>query len=209
MTRGSSSKKKKSSPKMPKVPRSPAGAPQQQPQQQGGQASQGQSFETLLLAMEGRLTAKLEKASEASKEAALQAKLNSEGLEQLESRLDANESCLMAALKETEHRIMSKVHEHVQEIVQGKVHEMVSEQLAAAGFDQDLSAGDMSVRQSAMVTRTTEDNGSYASAAAAPRQPSLEKRAEPRVDRREARFLLARRSLRLWPIPGGQQREPG
>ena len=38
--------------------------------------------------MEGRLAAKLERASEASQEAAHQAKLNSEGLEQLESRVN-------------------------------------------------------------------------------------------------------------------------
>ena len=79
------SKKKKSSPKMPKVPRSPAsgGQPAQQSQQQ-------QSFEALLLAMENRITAKIEKVGEASREAAQQAKLNCEGLELLEARVDAN-----------------------------------------------------------------------------------------------------------------------
>ena len=49
------------------------------------------------MAMEERLSAKIEKASEASREAAQQAKLNSESLEQIESRVDANEAyiCLL------------------------------------------------------------------------------------------------------------------
>ena len=207
MTKGSNSKKKKSSPpKMPKVPRSPAAGAAPQPAQ-SQQPPLGQSFEALLLAMEGRLSAKLEKASEASKEAALQAKLNSEGLEQLESRVDANESCLMTALKETELRIMSKVQDHVQEIVQGKVHKMVSEQLAAAGFDTDLTAADLSVRRSTLSSKTaTANNGSYAEAAAAGPSSSLVGRiAESKGDRKETRFLVARRSLRLWPLPGGSR----
>ena len=131
MTKGSSSKKKKNSPTrqeqvnkspaMPKVPRSPV---------TGGQAAgaaaapkpaqQGQSFEALLLAMEERLTAKLERASEASREAANQAKLNSESLELLESRVDPNENCLMEALSQSEARIMAKVQAQVQDLVQEK-----------------------------------------------------------------------------------------
>ena len=61
LLKGSSSKKKKASQcKMPTTARSP-------PKTQKDQQNSGQSFETLLLAMEGRLSAKLEKASEASK----------------------------------------------------------------------------------------------------------------------------------------------
>ena len=212
MSKGSSSKKKKNSPpKMPKVPRSPAQSQTQAPPQQG-QAPQGQSFEALLLAMEGRLTAKIERASEASKEAALQAKLNSEGLEQLESRVDANENCLMAALKETERRIMTNVQDHVQEIVQEKVTDMVKEQLTAAGFDPDLTAGDMSLRRSAMVS-VTQQNESYAGVLAAGTNNNgaavtvngiaEQKRNDSREEKRQARFHVARRSLRLWPIAGG------
>ena len=121
--------------------------------------------------MEGRLAAKLEKASEASREAAHQAKLNSEGLEQLESRVDANEGCLMTALQETKKRILSKVQAQMQEIVQGQVKEMVSEQLSAAGFDQNLSAGDLSIRKSAVLARSGYDS-SYAGVAAS--GPALE-----------------------------------
>ena len=192
--KGTSSNKKK----MPKVPRSPQ------------QTQQGQSFEALLLAMEGRLTAKLEKASEASQEAAQQAKLNCEGLEQLESRVDANEACLMTALQETEVRIMNRVEAHMQEIVQGKIRDMVAEQLTAAGFDNDLTAADLSLRRSAMQTERTT---SYASLVAGSRtaestQPEPKRTTvdtRTKEDRRESKFWAARRSLRLWPIPEGSR----
>ena len=74
MHKGSTSKKKKTSPasKMPKVTRSPPkGASQKQPdpkpqdlpQAQGSQGNPSGSFEALLVAMEERLSAKIEKAS--------------------------------------------------------------------------------------------------------------------------------------------------
>ena len=81
MTKGSSNKKKRNSPakqesdpgrSMPRIPRTPQAT---EPEREG---SLGQGFEALLLAMEGRLTAKLERASDASRQAAEQAKLNSE-----------------------------------------------------------------------------------------------------------------------------------
>ena len=184
---GSNSKKKK----MPKVPRSPQ------------QSQAGQSFEALLLAMEGRLSAKIERASEASQEAANQAKLNCEGLEQLESRVDANEACLMTALQETEVRIMNKV----QEMIRGQVKDMVAEQLEAAGFDNDLTAADLSVRRSAM----QPEQASYASLVAngvQTTEPSGSRRPtdlSTKEDKRESKFWAARRSLRLWPIPDGSK----
>ena len=153
--------------------------------------------------MEGRLSAKLERVSEASKEAAQQAKLNSESLELLEQRVDANENCLMEALKMSEARIMAQVQNKIQEMVKDNVKTMVDEQLHAAGFDQDLTAGDLSVRRSAVLGDSVTPS-SYASAVIAPAparpQPSISKQ-----DRQESNFNLARRSLRLWPIPGGKK----
>lgn len=208
MLKGSTSKKKKTSPtsKMPKVTRSPPkGAsqkPQEQPQAQGPQGNQNGSFEALLVAMEERLSAKIERASEASREAAQQAKLNSESLEQIESRVDANEAYVMEALRETETRIMTKVQERVQEVVTGQVKELVSEQLAAAGFDQDLTATNLSVRRSAI----QQDTGtSYAGIAALPATTVSQSVGLSKEEKREAKFLHARRSLRLWPIPGGKK----
>ena len=219
MSKGSSSKKKKQSPsKMPKVPRSPVAG------QNTGQGTQGQSgkttsqegtqsFEALLLAMEGRLAAKLEKASEASKEAAHQAKLNSESLELLESRVDANEECLMDALRKSEERIMARVQVQVQEAMQERVKEMVNAQLDAAGFDRDLTAADLTVRWSALVT-TDQDNMALSYAGAVSRRTettAISRRAaagapeQTRSDKREDKFWLARRSLRLWPIKGGNK----
>ena len=158
--------------------------------------------------MEGRLSAKLEKASEASREAAQQARLNSESLEQLESRVDANEEFLMNALRESEARITAQVQSKVEEAVCSKVKDMVSAQLAAAGFDQELSAGDLSMRQSARgsVSHTIcEPSTSYAGAAVA--QPVSDRPVftASRSEKQEVKFWTARRSLRLWPLPGGSK----
>ena len=155
-------KKKRQSPtKMPKVTRSPKGQTSQDQAQAQGQG-QAQAFEAMLMAMEGRITAKIEKASEASREAAHQAKLNSEGLELLESRVDANEGCLMDALRESETRIMETVTTKIQELVQEHVKEMVGAELHAAGFDRDLTAADMSTRNSAPGHTTLTNNSSQA-----------------------------------------------
>ena len=159
--------------------------------------------------MEGRLLAKLERASEASREAASQAKLKSESLEQLESRVDANENILMEALRESEIRILAKVQSQVEEIVQGKVKERVDKQLNAAGFDQDLSAADLSVRRSAMFPPNQTNCVSYVSAAAAVPN-SVNDRLEQaefvtKQQKHEDAFWHARRSLRLWPISGGSK----
>ena len=200
LLKGASSKKKKSSPgNMPKTARSP-------PKPQGDQGTgSGQSFEALLLAMEGRLSAKLEKVSEASKGAALQAKLNSESLEQLESRVDANENCLMEALKESEARIMAQVQGKIQELVQDKVKDMVNTQLHMAGFDQDLTSSDLSVRESAK--KQTLESASYAAATASGRQTALTNTMNvSKQDRQENGFLMARRQLRLWPIKDGKKK---
>ena len=93
---------------MPKTARSPPKA-QGNAQAKTPQDNPTQSFEALLIAMENRLSAKLEKASQAAQRAADRAELNCEGIVQLESRVDANEECLMAALKESETRILAKV----------------------------------------------------------------------------------------------------
>ena len=192
----SESKKKK---EMPKVNRSPPKGPVNG---QGQAQGQGQSFEALLLAMEGRLTAKIEKASEASREAAHQAKLNSEGLELLEQRVDANENCLMDALRESENRIMTTVQDKIEGLVQEHVKEMVNAQLHAAGFDQELTAANLSVRESALVSVTPSTT--YAGIAAAGPSKSFAQ-GPSKADKQEAKFLLARRSLRLWPIQDGKK----
>ena len=195
--KGSSSKKKKASPKkMPKTARSPP-----KPQANGEQPSQ--TFEALLLAMEGRLTAKIEKASEASREAAHQAKLNSEGLELLEQRVDANENCLMEALRMSETRIMAKVQSQMQDICKEQVGEMVNERLHEAGFDPDLTAADLTIRRSAVNNDTTTGT-TYASAAAKRPQLPLQT-STSKQDKQESKFDIARRSLRLWPIEGGKK----
>ena len=152
--------------------------------------------------MEGRLSAKLEKASEASKEAAHQAKLNSESLELLEQRVDANKNCLMEALKMSEARILAQVQSKIQEMVKDQVKGMVDDQLHAAGFDQDLTAGDLSVRRSAVLSDSVTPSSYTAAVTSAPGRPQP---LQTKQDKQENNFHLARRSLRLWPIPGGKK----
>ena len=97
---------------------------------------------------------------------------------------------------------MEKVTDQIQGIVQGRVKEMVNVQLAAAGFDPELSAGDMSVRKSVMVQASRV---SYAGAATAAVGISQMTTVRPAVDKKEDQFRAARRSLRLWPIEGGKR----
>ena len=84
---GSGSKKKKgTSPdpgrSMPRITRTPQGG-QDAPEQDSGRA-----FEAMLLAMEERLGAKMEKAASAAQEAVKIAKATSDNLEQLEKRVE-------------------------------------------------------------------------------------------------------------------------
>ena len=207
MPKNSGSKKKKESPgkpsesdpgkSMPKIPRTPT-----------TQTDQPQSFEALLLAMEGRLSAKLEKVSEASKQAAEQAKLNSESLDQLESRVDANENVLMDALRESEARIMNKVQAQLDQIVQGRVKDMVSDQLKAAGFDTDLTVGDLSTcSRNVTIQGTQSRTGSYAAKAAM--VPAVGAAAAPmtRDERQEEKFWNCRKALRMWPVKGNSRND--
>lgn len=92
--------------------------------------------------------------------------------------------------------------------VNEKVKHMVDEQLRLAGFDQDLSAGDLTMRSS-VVNRSLAPAAmqSYASVLTAvsgePMVSGNDKTAPPTVgrqDRREEKIWLARRSLRLWPL---------
>ena len=117
----------------------------------------------------------------------------------------------MNALKESEARIMERVSDQMQTIVQEKVQGMVSSQLTAAGFHPDLSAGDLSLRKSIM----ERSKLSYAGAAgnASQMEASLPVRrvstspnkSQTATDRKEEQFWVARRSLRLWPIVGGSK----
>ena len=158
--------------------------------------------------MEGRLSAKLEKASEASKQAADQAKLNSESLDQLESRVDANENVLMEALRESEARIMTKVQAQLDEIVQGRVKDMVNDQLKAAGFDMDLTVGDLSTcSRNVMLQGTQSRARSYASKAAM--APAAGASLMTKDERQEEKFWNCRKALRVWPMKGSSKNDLG
>ena len=87
-------------------------------------------------------------------------------------------------------------------MVEEQVKGMVEEQLRAAGFDQDLSAGDLTLRSSVrndfsyagVLEKTTGADSARKLPVAG---PSLSK-----ADRQEEKFWKARRSLRFWPIEG-------
>ena len=141
-------------------------------------------MEDLLIAMEARLSAKIEKTVRL-------ADLTNEGLDQLELKVNANEAKMRAALVQSEGRIMEEVGR--------KVKGMVDDQLRAAGFDQDLSAADLSVRR--LVTLVAD---SYARVAAGsiPASTSVQRVTKTKEEKQEDNFWLCRRSLKLWPVKG-------
>ena len=142
MSMNSASKKKKNSPdpgrSMPRIPRTPQGGAGRQ--EGGTEPGQPSELETLLVAMEGRLAAKIEKASEAARETMAVAKLTNDGLGSLELRVEEVQAEVGDRIKESQERIMQAVEE--------KVKGMVDDQLRAAGFDQDLTAADLTLRSS-------------------------------------------------------------
>ena len=200
MSKGSSSKKKKNSPvkrviaspkgqtnneeNMPKVTRTP-------PKSGEGGTTGGQDVAALLLAMEERLSSKLDANKKAINEAVKLSKLNSDALDALEEKVDASDEILketLARVEAQEDRVLARVEEQVREIVK--------EQLRAAGFDTQLSAGDLSTIQ----TRT-QNTGSYAEAAAKAPNATATSQNQDRDQKREGKFWQCRRSLRLWPVP--------
>ena len=196
MSKTSTTKKKKNSPdnpgkSMPRIPRTPQGAAGTSEERTGGEnAESANGLEGLLLAMENRLAARIDKASEAAREAVDIAKKTNAALEDLELKVEASEVLIREELKETEERVMKRVED--------KVKDMVDNQLRAAGFDQDLSAGDLTIRSSAR-------QGSYASVlqqqteSSVPCPPEAGATTSKR-DVQEEKFWKARRSLRIWPV---------
>ena len=197
---GSGSKKKKSSPSkqashpkptankaMPGLPRTPqAGA---EPQAEPAAKKEVPDVASLLMAMEARITSKLDATKKAVNEAVSLSKLNSDALDALKEKVDANDEILretLARVEKQEERVLAKV--------ESQVREMVRDQLKAAGFDSQLSAGDLS---------TITDSTTYAEALAANRSDGRVDRLVLRPskeERQEAKFWECRRTLRLWPV---------
>ena len=84
----------------------------------------------LLLAMEARITCKLDATKKAVNEAVSLSKLNSDTLDALEERVNANNEILRETLARVE-----KPEEKVLAKVESQVREMVRDQFKAAGFD--------------------------------------------------------------------------
>ena len=109
---------------------------------------------------------KMEATNKASNEAVGLAKLANDALDAVEEKVDNNEASLRAALANTEARMM----ECMQQTVKG----MVMDQLRAAGFDPDLSAGALTMPTASSMSVVSQNNselselprGSYAVAAA-------------------------------------------
>ena len=220
MSKGSGSKKKKTSPpkkqppsqeadqasSMPKLPRTPQGAGSgtgggtgggtadpPDADRDKGEKQTGPDFAALLLAMEDRLATKMDATNKAVNQAVSLSKMNSDALETLEEKVGATD----AALKETLARIEAQ-EERVLARVEGQVQEMVRDQLKAAGFDSQLSAGDLSTIQeprSSYAAAAANCNSTINSGGGSTRGPTLTKE-----DRQEVKFWECRRSLRLWPV---------
>lgn len=150
----------------------------------------------LLLGMEARLGKKIEATNRAVNEAVTLSKQTNEALDALEDKVDSNEEAMRTALAETEEKLFERFEDQVKM--------MVSEQLRAVGFDTQLSAGDLTSLQTTCPGAGCGPSGrlvrSYAAVAAEPEAPS---RPLTKSERQEAKFWTARRSLRLWLVPGG------
>ena len=191
----STTKKKKCSPPrqdqdtaMPKTSRTPPKADNVDPKQ--SQDKGGPDMAAMLAAMEARLSTKLDANKKAVNEAVKLSKLNSDALDALEEKVDASDEILketLARVEAQEERVLARVED--------QVREMVKDQLKAAGFDTQLSAGDLSTVQQ------SQSSGSYASAVSAVSKTSSKQTVRDRDGRREDKFWQCRRSLRLWPVP--------
>ena len=96
------------------------------------------------------------------------------------------------------------------EKVDSRVKEMVDTQLRWAGFDPDLTTTDLPMRESAIsALQTQRSYANTASSSSGLAQASVTSMAQgvTKSDKQEARFWIARRSLRLWPIPGGKREQ--
>ena len=214
MSKNSASKKKKASPgpgrddpgrSLPRIPRTPQ--TQSDNHQTPGAETNGTAgtagIEALLLAMKNRLAAKIELTSEAARKASDMAQRTNNALEDLELKVEATEVGLREDFKEVVREAEDRIRMSVQEQVRG----MVDEQLRMAGFDQDLSAGDLTMRSSAVriqgrenLSGVTAQGRSYAVAASLPMLRGVESEVLSKTERQEAKFWKARRSLRLWPV---------
>lgn len=170
MSKGAGSKKKKAGPSppkaddpgksMPRIPRTPqqataAAAVVPPPGAQEGDTNQevraapAHDFAAMLLAMEQRITTKMDQTSKAVNEAVLLSKVTNDVLGSLEEKVEAlrvtvekkveeSEAVFKRALEETEVKLLTEVRGQVKLIVQDEPRQ--------AGFDPDLTAGDLNTR---------------------------------------------------------------
>ena len=109
-------------------------------------------------------------------------------LEDLELRVAATEEAIEARITDAEGRLKNHVSEHVKTLV--------LDQLRSAGFDPELTAGDLSTVKS---TTTT----SYANAVSRDTSTSTIQQTKSKQDRQEDKYWECRRALRLRPIGPG------
>ena len=218
MSKTSASKKKKgaSPPKegdpgrsMPRIPRTPQG--QQQEHEQGCPAQppprvtererpMDNDIERLLLAMEGRIMTKLDATNRAVSDAVSLSKQTNEALATLEEKVDKNEEAFKAAIVQSEEKVTAHMD--------GKVGDLVAGHLRSMGFDPDLTAGALSLRDTLVQDRSQSDKEKEKEkswAAVASSAKSNEQRKSVQQERREEKFWECRRSLRIWPLPGASK----
>ena len=155
MSKSSSSKKKKSSPdpgkSMPRIPRTPQTAEQPSTaaqdlasttpkQKEMDKTPQQSGLEALLVGMEGRLSQKIDATNTKVDKALALAVDTNTALEDLEAKVKAVEGAVDTRIGEAEVRIQTEVKE--------QVRTLVYDQLRSAGFDPDLTAGDLSTVRS-------------------------------------------------------------
>ena len=140
----------------------------------------------MLLGMEERLGTKIDSTNtKVEKALDLVAETNTV-LEDLELRVAATEEAIEARLVDAEGRLKNHVNEQVKTLV--------LDQLRSAGFDPELTAGDLSTVKSSTAM-------SYASAASKdPSTSTLLQQTKTKQDRQDDKYWECRRSIRLWPV---------
>ena len=146
-------------------------------------------MEALLLGMEGRLANKIEATNTRVEKALEMATETNRALENLEHKVAATDDKL------------GTIEQRIGDRLENKVKDLVTKHLVEAGFDPELSVGDLTAARStlssyAAVTMSGPPAGGLAT--------DQTKKTTSKAERDEERFWEGRRALRLWPLNDGR-----
>lgn len=194
---------------MPKIPRTPQQPPEPRegpcsadkqeqtpgtPASANHQATPAPNLEALLLAMEGRLSSKMDTTNQKVDKALNLAAETNNALEELESKVADSEEAIQEQLTRVVTRLqdnIEKTEERLHTHFKTQVKTMVHDQLRSAGFDLDLTAGALST--------INQTNNTYASVTAhrpEGAENSSGNNPKTRQERQEEKFWLGEFQIR-------------